>query len=86
MIPIRTVKTTPTSRPVANRLVCPRAKHGVAQISFKTIRAHRHLRTMRSALSSTGPMRDRWPRIQETERLQREGHRLQQTQKSSAHR
>ncbi len=82
MIPIRTVKTTPTSRPVANRLVCPRAKHGVAQISFKTIRTHRHLRTMRSALSSTGPTRDRWPRLQETERLQREVHRLQQTQKS----
>lgn len=46
----------------------------------KTIRTRRHLRTMRSALPITGPIRDRWPRLRETEQIQRELRRLQHKQ------
>jgi hypothetical protein len=42
------------------------------------IRTHRHIRTMRSSPTSTGPDRDLWPRLQETERQRREAKRLQE--------
>jgi hypothetical protein len=41
------------------------------------IRTRRHIRTMRSILSSAGPDRFRWPRVRETERLGREIKRWQ---------
>jgi hypothetical protein len=44
----------------------------------QTIHTSRHIRTMRSILTSTGPAQDRWPRLRETEQIQRTTHRLQQ--------
>ena len=44
--------------------------------TIKTIRTHRHLGTMRSDLSSARPTRERWPRLRETEQIQRELRRL----------
>ena len=41
------------------------------------IRTRRHIRTMRSIHTITGPGRDTWPRVQETERQSREEARLQ---------
>lgn len=38
---------------------------------------HKHIRTMRSTASSTGPRRAAWPRLQETERIRQEATRLQ---------
>lgn len=45
----------------------------------KTIRTHQHIRTMRSVLSGVGSVRERWPRLRETEQLQRALRRLQET-------
>jgi len=44
------------------------------------IRTHKHIRTMHSTLTSTGPDRDLWPRLQETERQRREEKRLEARQ------
>ena len=41
------------------------------------IRTRKHIRTMRSIPTITGPGRDIWPRVQETERQSREAERLQ---------
>ncbi|MBI4758052.1 MAG: hypothetical protein HY783_03485 [Chloroflexi bacterium] len=41
------------------------------------IRTRKHIRTMRSIFTSTGPSQALWPRLQETERQKREANRLQ---------
>jgi hypothetical protein len=42
------------------------------------IRTRKHIRTMYSIPTSTGPDRDLWPRLQETEQQRREEKRLQE--------
>ncbi len=44
----------------------------------QTMRTSRHIRTMRSIPTNTGPARERWPRLRQTEQIQREYYRLQQ--------
>jgi hypothetical protein len=44
------------------------------------IRTHKHIRTMRSVATHTGPGRDNWPKVQETERLRLEQRRLRNRQ------
>jgi hypothetical protein len=44
------------------------------------IRTHKHIRTMRSVATHTGPSRDNWPKVQETERLRLEQRRLRNCQ------
>lgn len=44
------------------------------------IRTHKHIRTMRSIPTHTGPGRDNWPKVQETERLRLEQRRLRNRQ------
>jgi len=44
----------------------------------QTMRTSRHIRTMRSIPTSTGPAQDHWPRLRQTEQIQRATHRLQQ--------
>lgn len=46
----------------------------------KSIRTHRHVRTMRSILTDTGPARTHWPRLRESEQIQRSVRRLQHVQ------
>ena len=41
------------------------------------IATYKHIRTMRSIPTSTGPDRNLWPRLQETERRRKEVERLQ---------
>ena len=41
------------------------------------IGTRKHIRTMRSIPTSTGPDRTLWPRLQETEQLRKEIERLQ---------
>jgi hypothetical protein len=38
--------------------------------SLKHIRTHAHIRGLGSIATHTGPGRDRWPRLRETEHLQ----------------
>ncbi len=40
------------------------------------VRTRKHIRTMRSIFSSTGPDRATWPRLQETEAIRLEEKRL----------
>lgn len=42
----------------------------ISALTNKRIRTHRHIRSMRSLLTSTGPGRARWPRLRETEQIQ----------------
>ena len=49
---------------------------------LKTIRTRRHLRSMRSTIARIGVTHDRWPRLRETEQIQRELHRLPQTKQA----
>jgi len=44
-------------------------------------RTRKHIRTMRSIPTSTGPGRDLWPGLQETEQQSREAERLQARQR-----
>lgn len=43
----------------------------LATLTTKGVRTHRHIRSLASLLTSTGPGRARWPRLRETEQLQR---------------
>jgi len=45
------------------------------------IRTRKHICTMRSIPTSTGPARAAWPRLQETERLAQEEERLEACQR-----
>jgi hypothetical protein len=54
--------------------------------TLKHIRTHAHIRGLGSLATHTGPRRDRWPRLRETERLQRALARLRaqsQTQETA---
>jgi hypothetical protein len=46
------------------------------------IRTHAHVRSLGSIATHTGPGRDRWPRLRETERLRRAIARLQARQRT----
>lgn len=50
------------------------------------LRSHKHMRTMRSVFTNTGPARACWPRLQETERMGLEMDRLHTRQRLHARR